>query len=232
MKRIFSQIKTRIDAIESHPLFRDVHTLEDEQIPSMMKVWAPMFIHLSMTFRDVNRMFYAYLQPRDAYEREITAHADVDATHWRFLLDDLKTIGNDDDPCFYEEHLKQIWSDAGAPIRRYMYALVVRAQSCGESPYLRVASMESGEATVKLFFATTRLMAGRFKQVTGQTLKYFGEDHIRSEIDHAVDTPLFEKITIDDTTATTALTLVDAHFDKFKEFLDAKYFITFGKETA
>ena len=51
MKRIFSQIKTRIDAIESHPLFRDVHTLEAEQIPSMMKVWAPMFIHLSMTFR-------------------------------------------------------------------------------------------------------------------------------------------------------------------------------------
>lgn len=230
MKRVFKQIRERSNAIECHALFRDIHSIAVDEVSDKMKVWAPLFIHLTMTFRDINQMFYYFSRPRDVYELEINAHAEIDSTHWRFLLDDLKAIGMDGQPLFYKEHLDQIWSDSGAPIRRYMYALVQRAQSCGDSAFLRAAVMESGEATVKLFFSTTQLMAQRFKQATGKTLKYFGDEHIRSELDNPVDHSIFEEVKLDEATLKTALQLVNAHFDKFKDFLDAKYVITFGKE--
>ncbi|NOI26467.1 hypothetical protein [Vibrio mediterranei] len=230
MDRIFAQIELRSKAISSHKLFSDIERISVEEVPDKMKVWAPLFIHLTMTFRDINQMFYISPEPCDIYQQEINAHARIDSTHWHFLLDDLKVVGADDHPKFFKEHLNLIWSDTGAPIRQYMYALIGRAQSCGDSPFLRATVMESGEATVKLFFATTRLMAKRFKQATGKTLKYFGDDHLRSEVENPVDKSVFDDVVLDNATVQIALNLVDAHFDKFKDFLDAKYAITFGRE--
>lgn len=230
MERIFAQIKLRSDAIANHSLFHDILSIEVDQVPEKMKIWAPLFIHLTMTFRDINQMFYIAPEPCNVYQQEVNAHAKIDSTHWRFLLDDLKAVGSDQNPAYFEEHLNLIWSDAGAPIRKYMYALVARAQSCGDSPFLRATVMESGEATVKLFFATTRMMAQRFKEATGKTLRYFGDEHLRSEVDNPVDRSVFDDVVLDEATAQTALQLVNAHFDKFKDFLDAKYVITFGEK--
>lgn len=229
MKRIYDRIGHHREQAKDHALFRDIALIPDQDIPERLRTWAPLFVHLAMTFRDINQLYFAYLPPANDYEREINAHAEIDSTHWRFLLDDLKAIGLEHHVQSYEQAVTRIWPEEGLPIRHYIYSVVSRAQACGTSPLLRAAVMESGEATVKLFFSTTRLVAKRFQQVTGKTLRYFGDDHILSETNHPVDSRLFAEVVLDDDIAKHALSKVDAHFHNFGEFLDYKYLITFGR---
>lgn len=228
MKNIFAEIKTRSNTARQHPFFSHIQKTEPESAPEIMKLWAPLFLHLTMTFRDVNQLFFITRPPCNSYDESINAHADVDSTHWQLLLDDLKTIGIDSHPQFLKAHLDLIWSDTGTPVRRYMYALVARAQSCGDSPFLRVTVMESAEATVKLFWETATLLAARFEAVTMQRLRYFGYEHVLSETENQVDVTIFETISLPPASRNTALQLVNDHFDRFTEFLDAIYLITFG----
>lgn len=228
MKNLFTEIKTRSNIARYHPFFSDIQKIEPESAPGIMKLWAPLFLHLTMTFRDVNQLFYITRPPRNSYDESINAHADVDSTHWQLLLDDLKIIGIDTHPQLLKAHLDLIWSDTGIPVRRYMYALVARAQGCGDSPFLRVTVMESAEATVKLFWETATLLAVRFEAVTSQRLRYFGDEHVLSETENQVDVSIFETVSLPPEVRNTALQFVNDHFDRFTEFLDAIYLITFG----
>ncbi|VVM24532.1 hypothetical protein BSPWISOXPB_4550 [uncultured Gammaproteobacteria bacterium] len=47
-----------------------------------MHLWAPLFVHLAMTFRDINQMFYFTKHPKNDKQKAINAHAEIDSTHW------------------------------------------------------------------------------------------------------------------------------------------------------
>ncbi|SHA07316.1 hypothetical protein BTHERMOSOX_1261 [Bathymodiolus thermophilus thioautotrophic gill symbiont] len=184
-----------------------------------------------MTFKDINQMFYHFPNPKNDMQKAINAHAEVDSTHWNMLKTDLQTLGIYNNVKDYGDAMDMIWLDAGAPIRSYMYHAIIRAQMCGDNVYLRMAAMEAGETTVKMFFNTTKYVAGLYEQKTGKQLHYFGNLHIDSEVDNAVDLSIFEQQKLDQETLEKALHIVDAHFDKFKDFLDYKYSITFPSKS-
>ncbi len=227
MERVFSAINKHKQNVLEHKLFQDVKKITRENVIEKMNIWAPLFVHLTMTFRDINQMFYHFPNPKNNLQKAINAHAEVDSTHWNMLKTDLQTLGIYNDVKNYGDAMDMIWLDAGAPIRNYMYSAIIRAQMCGENTFLRMTAMEAGETTVKMFFNTTKYIAELYEQETGKQLHYFGNQHIDSEVDNAVDLLIFEQKELNQETLEKALYIVDAHFDKFQHFLDYKYSITF-----
>ncbi|CAC9635298.1 hypothetical protein BTURTLESOX_2231 [bacterium endosymbiont of Bathymodiolus sp. 5 South] len=227
MKRVFAAINEHQKNTLCHKLFKDVYSINQADVVEKMHLWAPLFVHLAMTFRDINQMFYFTKHPKNDKQKAINAHAEIDSTHWDMLKDDLKTLGLYDKVKNYGDAMNMIWLDRGAPIRNYMYQVIVRAQMCGDNVFLKIAALESGEATVKMFFNTTKYMADLYEKETGKKLHYFGNQHIDSEVDNAVDLSIFEQEEIDDETWNKSLYIIDAHFDEFQKFLDYKYSITF-----
>lgn len=230
MKRVYEFIDSEKEKLHGHSLFRDALKISEDEVEDKLKIWAPLFVHLTMTFRDINLFYYAYQYPKSPLEAAVNAHAKIDSCHWHYLVNDLKKIGIYNEICNYEDAMNIIWSTKGDPIRNYIYSVLRRAQTCFDSPLLRATAMESGETTVKMFFQTTRYVAAIFKEKTGKSLQYFGDDHINSEIDNSVDTKLFESVELDLETYRIAMNIVKEHFEEFKVFLDYKYFLTFNRQ--
>ncbi len=230
MKRVFSVINKHKKNTLCHKLFKDIHTINQADVIEKMHIWAPLFVHLSMTFRDINQMFYFSKDPKNNMQKAINAHAEIDSTHWDMLKGDLKTLGLYNNIKNYGDAMNMIWLDSGAPIRNYMYHAIARAQMCGDNVFLKIAALESGEATVKIFFNTTKYVAELYEKETGEKLHYFGDQHIDSEVDNAIDLSIFEQEELDDETWNKSLHIIDAHFDEFQKFLDYKYSITFPEK--
>ncbi|RKP46095.1 hypothetical protein D7S89_18600 [Trinickia fusca] len=189
----------------------------------MMRIWSPLLIHLAMTFRDINKMYYHYENPGDQLERAINAHVNVDAEHWGMMVSDIKILGVNDKAHDCESAIRVIWDDLGFTVRKYMYSLISRARRCGECPLLKMASMEAGEATSKVFFTTSRRLAAMYEADTGNTLRYLGAEHIDSEVDNSIDSSVFLDQHLSDEKRMEAVSIVDDHFASFREFLDHKY---------
>lgn len=223
MKQIFDRIRVEKAALSSHPVFGQLEDISVPQIKELMRIWSPLLIHLAMTFRDINKMYYLYPEPETELERAINAHVDVDAEHWRMMVSDIKTLGVNDRATDCESAIDIIWDDLGFTVRKYMYSLISRARRCGRDPLLKMAQMEAGEATSKVFFTTSRKLAAMYEADTGNTLRYLGAEHIDDELDHSIDSSVFLKQTLSDETTMQAVEIVDEHFASFREFLDHKY---------
>ncbi|MEN5315379.1 hypothetical protein [Pseudomonas koreensis] len=219
MRRVFAEINRQNEILKSDEVFLKVRNISGVEAAALLKVWGPLFVHMTMTFRDVNLMYNAYEHPQNDFERAINGHAYVDATHWEMLVTDLESLGAADQVKKYKDAMSIIWSDQGKPIRDYMYWVMHRAQRCGSSHALKITAMESCESTVKTFLTQTRHISMLFKRETGVTLNYFGESHIESEVVNAVDLSIFDEIELDQETLTTALWIVNSHFQDFKVFV-------------
>ncbi|SMN17421.1 hypothetical protein CRYPA_1684 [uncultured Candidatus Thioglobus sp.] len=160
-------------------------------------------------------------------QKAINAHAEVDSTHWNMLKVDLQTLGIYNNIKNYGDAMDMIWLNTGIPIRNYMYHVIARAQMCGDDACLRMAAMEAGETTVKMFFNAAKHIAKLYEKETGKQLHYFGGKHVDSEVNNAVDLSIFNQQELDQKTLEKALYTVNDHFDKFQHFLDFKYSITF-----
>lgn len=223
MRRVFSEINRQNEILKSHEVFLKVRDISSVEATALLKVWGPLFVHMTMTFRDVNLMYNAYEHPQNDFERAINGHAYVDATHWEMLVTDLESMGVGHQVKNYKDAMSIIWLDQGKPIRDYIYWVMHRAQSCGSSPALKITAMESCESTVKTFLTQTRHISMLFKRETGVALNYFGEDHIESEVVNAVDLSIFHEIELDQETLTTALWIVNSHFQDFKIFVECLF---------
>jgi len=180
--------------------------------------WTPMFIHISLTFRDLNTMYLPYPIPKNAFEAELNAHCEEDATHWTMLLDDLRALGIDR-PILTSDVIRFIWSDLTRPSRRYMYSVCKAAWDAGDDVFLRFAFLEANEAMVGLYFDAVETAARRCAEQTGITLRYFGGEHMERENAAAVSSSLFEDAPIDELVLQAALENAQPHFQAFEEFL-------------
>ncbi|MFJ3368230.1 hypothetical protein [Pseudomonas sp. NPDC086251] len=219
MRRVFAEIDRQTENLRSHEAFLMISDLSSAEAVQTLKGWGPLFVHLTMTFRDINLMYNLYPDPANDLERAINAHAAVDATHWEMLVTDLNALGVSDDVKSYKDAMTILWSQPGRPIRDYIYWVLHRAQRCGSSPLLKLTAMESCEATVKTFLTHTRPVRALFESATGAKLNYFGEGHIDSEVDNAINLSIFQEVELDPQTLTLALWIVNAHFDDFKVFI-------------
>ncbi|MGR9052790.1 MAG: hypothetical protein ACU84J_09090 [Gammaproteobacteria bacterium] len=228
MQRVYAEVERLRDAVRTHKLFIDIQTLSSDDIVEKVKNWAPLFAPFTMIFRDINRLYYQYPCPANAFEEAINAHAQVDATHWTMLAEDLERLGVRTGDGSYGSAMRLMWSDIGAPFRDYMYWMAHRAQVCGDSPFLRASVMEAAETTSRLFFGVTRHIAHLFKQATGSTLRYFGDEHVQLDVDTAMDVSVLKNVALDEETTRLALSLIREHFAHFERFIDYQHTLLCG----
>lgn len=222
MKQVFDNINKRKDSFKDHPIFEISLKSDPALAKERFEFWAPGFIHLSMTFRDINTVFLPYKNPENDYQREISEHAAVDAEHWHMLLKDLDTLGLNKQKSL-NNAISEIWDEQYRPAREYMYSVVNRLVNTNGCHFKKMALMESGEAGVKLFFGVVAHNSEEFERIYKQQLYYFGNAHVEDEIAHAADLSIFDEVELDPELRDECIALTNEHFDGFKQFLDYKY---------
>lgn len=216
MKHVVRAIRSRTSDLSKNPLFA---WLGDARIGCADRLaFLPMSIDFIMGFRDFNRYFVTYPQPRTDLERALNAHASEDETHSALMLKDWASLGLDERLGWAPRDL--YWwmtSDATRPSRRADFDLTFLAWAHPD-PLLRFAIVESMEAAGNLFFSRTVPIADRLEQETGRPFPYFGRYHFERETGHLQngDERLFFRAPMSEEQRALAVTLVDRVFDVFE----------------
>ena len=93
MEAVLSAIARGRAALDAHPLYA---WMASADVPLAQRfVFAPLFANFILGFRDLNRWFLRYPQPRDVYEAAINAHTEEDETHSALFLEDWRELGMD-----------------------------------------------------------------------------------------------------------------------------------------
>ncbi len=222
MNRIFSHIESKAEQINHHAFMKLMNELTPESSYKLFKEITIAFVHLTMTFRDLNRLYYCYSEPKDIYQEYVNAHAEEDTKHWQFLLMDMEALSVDK-TLPLTQAIPELWHDENLYLRKYIYSVLARAKSCSTCAIRRLTAMESGEAGVRVFFTGIKRSAAMVKALKGINLTYFGEHHIDTEMATKVNIDPFKEVTLADEDLAFCLNLVDEHFASFTEFLDSKY---------
>jgi hypothetical protein len=229
MKRVFDFIEMQKAEVYDHPLIRKRLAelgRPDPRVPIHRKFdWLPAFIHLSMTFRDINEMYLRYPDPKNEYERAINEHVDEDSGHYRYMLHDLEVLGFDE-PQSMSESIMTIWSERSVEVRKYIYSVLHRVLLCGDDPFLRAAVMQAQESSVGIFFGLSKFQAHYFEEQTGVELHYLGSKHADGEEEHPLALDVFTRSHVSDDIVEKGIAVARAHFESFREFLDFKESVT------
>src|SRR5262245_24503753 len=94
MRHLLKDIEHRTERLFGQPflswLRRGDVRLEDKLL------FAPVFVTFILGFRDMNRWFLRYPEPRDEVERALNRQAAEDQTHSRLFLEDFRKLGLDE----------------------------------------------------------------------------------------------------------------------------------------
>lgn len=170
MKRVFDFIEKEKEKIYNHPDLVRERAVDNGENPNFFKIpvhrkfdWLPSFIHLSMTFSDINTMYLKYENPTNEYQKAINDHVDEDSEHYKLFLHDLQVLGFDESQLLSESIL-QIWTSKTVEVRRYIYSVLGRVIACGDNVFLKAACMQAMESSVGMFFEISQAHSEYFKK--------------------------------------------------------------------
>lgn len=151
LRRIYTLLQEEKLRLGEHPMLVKAANLNRDMPVRNRFDWAPAFIHLAMTFRDLNTMMLPYTNPENDLEKEINRHCAEDGDHWHMFLHDLEQLGFDEKQKV-SDTVRLIWGENNQPVRKYIYSVLERFNRCGACPLMRYGYMEANETTVELFF--------------------------------------------------------------------------------
>lgn len=221
MQRLIAEIEKSAAEVMDHDFIKILENTSPEESLATLQYFATSFIHLSMTFRDINTLYYMYDNPKSDHERLVDAHGREDAKHWRMLLHDLEALSVNTTQTT-NDAIERFWRDEDLYIREYIYSVLSRARRCSGNPVWRMAAMEAGEAGVRVFFTVIRANAAKIKQNLGIHLRYFGEEHVDTEMETKLETSAFESIKLSDEDYAFCREIVADHYVSNEKFLDQK----------
>jgi hypothetical protein len=227
MKRVFRHVTLGARRLAQHPLFTE--WLANDAVAARDKLaFCPVAIDFVMGFRDLNRYFVRYPQPRGPLEEALNEHAAEDATHSGLFVTDWERLGVDDRLGWAPRDLYWwITCDQTVGSRRLDFELT-RMVFENEDPLLRFAIIEAMEAAGNVFFRRTVPVAEVLEAELGVALPYFGTEHLARETGHLqgeVDERAFLRELLDEERLGRAIALVDrvyaifdAHFAEWLRF--------------
>lgn len=228
MKNIFRLIGTKASELSIHPLF--TNWLASETVPASEKfVFTPMALDFIMGFRDFNRYFVRYPNPRNELEEAINGHAAEDETHSLLLLKDWATLDLD---AFLQWRPRDLFwwmtSSWTEDARRMDFELISMIWHHTD-PLLRFAIIESMEAAGNVFFARTvriiKSMAGDQDRLFSD-FPYYGPYHFARETGHlqgGADERPFLRATLSAADRSEAEALVTRVFEIFTRHFTSWY---------
>ncbi len=186
MQEVLAALARGRARIDAHPLYA---WLADDAVPLERRfAFAPLFAGFILGFRDLNRWFLRYPDPRNRYEEAINAHTAEDETHSALFLADWRELGLDGQLGWGVEDT-MAWYYAAPEtevFRRYALRLTELCVATPD-PLVRYALMEAIETCGHVFFGHTAPVAARLARRTGAALRYFGPYHLARETGSLVD---------------------------------------------
>jgi hypothetical protein len=218
MKDVFKLIRARSTDLSRNVLF--TRWLSDDSIAAADRLaFSPMALDFIMGFRDFNRYYVIYPEPRNELEEALNAHAREDETHSLLLLEDWSSMQMDERLGWAPRDL--YWwmtSEETSRSRRLDFELMQMVWE-NPDPLVRFAIIESMEAAGSVFFRRTVPLADDLEKRTGRPFPYFGKYHLDRETGHLqnADEKAFFRAPMSDATRDHACGLVNRVFDIFEE---------------
>jgi hypothetical protein len=222
MKSVTTLIKAKSKQLRQNALLS--RWLVDPSIDAADRLaFVPMALDFIMGFRDFNRYYVMYPEPKGELEAALNAHAREDETHSSLLVQDWASLGLDQRLGWAPRDL--YWwmtSDVTAASRRLDFDLTHLVWS-NPDPLLRFAIIESMEAAGNVFFAVTVPIADELEARTGKPFPYFGKYHFDRETGHLQngDERLFYRSAMSEAQRAKAKVLVERVFDVFEAHFTA-----------
>ncbi len=183
MKRILEYIEQK-KAEQDETLF--LSFIRDRSIhPGLRFSFAPCMAPFVMSFADINKYVLRDESSSDDLQQIINTHTEEDDHHFGMYLKDLRTLGLNGSMDF-SSALRLLWGEDRKRTRQVVYGLTALIASA--SPLMRMVIVEAIEAAGNVGFKRYREAAEEFREMTGQSLFYFGDVHLRLESGHAMGT--------------------------------------------
>lgn len=181
---------------------------------------APIMSIFVMNFRDANKWFIRFPEPRTHFESVINGSTLEDETHSRLFLEDWKKLRLDERLGWRASDT--LWwlflAEDTEPFRRFVMEFARMTVEDGGDPLIRFAHSEAGEACGNAFFSRVAKVASVLEERTGIRFRYFGNFHLEREPGHVLESPgVFEGERLDDRQRPLAVTLATRMFDIFEE---------------
>lgn len=216
MKSVLRHIMNHRRTFLRNPFFA---RLSDETIPMEERLrFLPAMEHYILSFGDLNRYVLRFPEPKTALEIAVNEHAQEDANHWPWYIEDLRTLGYDD-LAHRTSWLKECWSDETRAARQLTYTLV--ALAAGTPAEERIALIEVLEETGNAFLSALAPLTARIEQVRGVKLRFCGQHHLDRESGHtlSLDHRELAAIALSSEKRADVMRKVDETFAAFDEFL-------------
>jgi hypothetical protein len=218
MKEIMSLKTERKARLLSHPFF---DWMQSDAVPPEEKLLiAPIMAIFVMNFRDANKWFIRFPNPRNQFETIINGNTREDETHSGLFLEDWRKLR-------LNERLEwgasdTLWwlflAEETEPFRRFVMEFARMTVEDGGDPLIRFAHSEAGEACGNAFFSKVAGVADALEQKTGIRHRYFGSYHLDREPGHVLEsTGVFEEQALDSQQRPLATELATRMFDIFEE---------------
>lgn len=219
MKRLLERMEHTANQIENHQFAQLMDHASPQELLGVMRSLTNTFIHLTMTFRDINTLYFMYDAPGNPMERMVDAHAREDAEHWRMILHDLNALSLNVEQCVSDSML-DFWQDANLFAREYIYSVLTRARRCSENHLWRMAAMEAAEVGVRVFLEIINRNTQRMCHELDIELVYFGKKHLVTEVDTQLETSPFEEIVLKEEDFTFCAAIAEEHLADNKVFMN------------
>ena len=183
MKTVFKLIGAQARLLQGHSLF--TQWFANPSISPQGKLsFCPAAIDFVMGFRDLNRYFVRYPEPRSELERALNEHAAEDATHSELFLKDWRLLGVDEALGWAPRDIYWWITSADTLEARRLDFELASLVHHNRDPRLRFAIIESMEAAGNVFFRQTVPLAAQIESARGIELPYFGQFHLDRETGH------------------------------------------------
>lgn len=185
MQNILNLIEKRSEKLYQNSLCHWIVGDDSKHLPPQEVLgFTPSMLYFIMGFKDILQTL-EYAQPRDRYEYMVNQHCAEDKDHWRWYLEDLKTLG------FSEESwgpdliakVDHLWSDQHRPTRDLVY-LCIHFIKKFQSAKASLVIIECLEATFGVFM--TSLQKRFWNSPVYSQLQFFGQTHHHQEANHSL----------------------------------------------
>lgn len=218
MNILLEHIHKKTEVFSKKPLF--LYLADDAMPVDERLLFAPCMAHFVFSFMDINRFVLPDITGNSECHKLINVHADEDAWHWPWYLQDL--ISMQLDPLLpFSDALRFLWGEATRRSRFLSYrciAMIGRA-----TVIQKIAIVETIEMTGKVFLDHTADLCTLWPDAPAEMM-YFGKNHADCETGHHMGTDdvtsYLESIILDTQDTQACIDIVDVLFELYGDFVD------------
>ncbi|UYZ83199.1 hypothetical protein MTZ49_11395 [Entomomonas sp. E2T0] len=218
MKKVILYIHSKKQQFSKLPLF---DLLKNEEFSSKEKLSStlPIMSHFIMSFGDLNKYVLKYTEPKNELEKVVNTHAKEDQDHWKWFIDDLKTL-QINNIATLPEHLMYLWDSTTSSVRELTYTLI--GEIYNSSAKQRLAIIEAMEATGNVMFKVLAPLANDVKLKYNKELVFCGNTHLSHETGHTIGSEqrLFDNIAFNTNELELIKQKIDIVFEAFTQFIN------------